>query len=169
MPPHGNRAGGRCASFPSIVAVGARAALPHANPTKRTVAEADLLLVDWGASGPFYKSDLTRVLPGRKISPKFEQVYGLVKRAQERAIQKIRPGAVAEVFSFPVRGEADLVEAHLFDEVAAGVPAVDGEVEAADTAGGAVMGQSGCGKTTLLRIIAAALLPTSGRARTGSS
>src|SRR5205814_5831636 len=62
------RAGGKCAAFPSIIAVGERAALPHAPPTQRTVAEASLLLVDWGASGPFYKIDLTRILVTRKNS-----------------------------------------------------------------------------------------------------
>src|SRR5262249_48729974 len=62
------RAGGRCTSFPSIVAVGPRAALPHAPPTAHKVHEAELLLVDWGASGRFYKSDLTRVLLPRKTS-----------------------------------------------------------------------------------------------------
>src|SRR5207248_1385023 len=60
------RFGGTCTSFPSIVAAGARAALPHAPPTGRTVGESELLLVDWGASGRFYKSDLTRVLLPRK-------------------------------------------------------------------------------------------------------
>ncbi len=86
------RAGGQGASFPSIVAVGDRAALPHAPPTDRAVAEADLLLVDWGASGRFYKSDLTRVLATRTISPKLEEVYRVVLTAQERAIGTIRPG-----------------------------------------------------------------------------
>jgi Xaa-Pro aminopeptidase len=89
------RAGGRCASFPSIVAVGERAALPHAPPTARRVAEAQLLLVDWGASGRFYKSDLTRILCTRKISPKLERVYTVVLTAQQQAIRAIRPGAKA--------------------------------------------------------------------------
>src|SRR5262249_29418542 len=79
------RCGGRGTSFPSIVAVGERAALPHAPPTERTVDGAKLLLVDWGASCRFYKSDLTRVLVRRKSlasakeggqdGAKLEQIY----------------------------------------------------------------------------------------------
>jgi Xaa-Pro aminopeptidase len=104
---HVRRCGGWCTPFPSVVAVGERAALPHAPPTGKTVAEAGLLLVDWGASGRFYKSDLTRVLLTRKnsafprtsqggcIDPKLEEVYTVVLRAQERALRSIRPGAKA--------------------------------------------------------------------------
>jgi Xaa-Pro aminopeptidase len=86
------RVGGKETSFPSIVAVGERAALPHAPPTDRKVGGAELLLVDWGASGRFYKSDLTRVLATRTISPKLQEVYAVVMRAQERALRRIRPG-----------------------------------------------------------------------------
>jgi Xaa-Pro aminopeptidase len=90
------RAGGRCTSFPSIIAVGERAALPHAPPTSKTVAEAELLLVDWGAKGRFYNCDLTRVLATRKIAPKLEEVYMVVLRAQAKALQAIHPGAKAK-------------------------------------------------------------------------
>ena len=99
------RAGGRCTSFPSIVAVGPRAALPHCPPSQKRVGEAPLLLVDWGASGRFYKSDLTRVLMPRRTSrfsasekaghsaePKLREVYDVVLRAQEAAIMALRPG-----------------------------------------------------------------------------
>jgi Xaa-Pro aminopeptidase len=97
------RAGGRCSSFPSIVAVGSRAALPHCPPSRRRVAEAELLLLDWGASGRFYKSDLTRVLVprttsllshgnGRSLEPKLQEVYEVVLRAQRSALEVIRPG-----------------------------------------------------------------------------
>jgi Xaa-Pro aminopeptidase len=90
------RAGGRCASFPSIIAVGERAALPHAPPTGKTVADAELLLVDWGAKGHFYNCDLTRVLATHRIAPKLEKVYAVVLQAQAKALQAVRPGAKAK-------------------------------------------------------------------------
>jgi Xaa-Pro aminopeptidase len=87
------RAGGTCTSFPTIVAVEERAALPHAPPTDKSVADGNLVLVDWGAAGRFYKSDLTRVLATRTISPKLQKVYEVVLKAQQQAIRRIRPGA----------------------------------------------------------------------------
>jgi Xaa-Pro aminopeptidase len=98
------RCGGRCTSFPSIVAADERSALPHAPPTERTVEGAELLLVDWGASGRFYKSDLTRILVPRKNSAfapggsgaqgetKLDHIYAVVLQAQRQALDKIRPG-----------------------------------------------------------------------------
>lgn len=85
--------GGRKPSFDPIVAVGARAALPHARPGTTRLNEGDLVLVDWGsttASG--YRSDLTRVWSTARISAKLDKVYRVVFTAQRRAIEAIRPG-----------------------------------------------------------------------------
>jgi Xaa-Pro aminopeptidase len=96
------RCGGVGCSFPPIVAVGERAALPHCPPTSRRVAESELLLVDWGAVGPgHYKSDLTRVLRTRTTPtssgtrPRLEEIHDLVLRAQQAAIGAVRPGVAA--------------------------------------------------------------------------
>ena len=91
-------------SFPTIIAVGERAALPHAPPTGKRVRESGFLLVDWGASGPLYKSDLTRMLLPRKNAPspesqsdaKLDAVYGLVLKgpaAGDCLDSPWRPGA----------------------------------------------------------------------------
>ena len=88
--------GGMCSSFPPIVGVGVRAALPHAPLSDTRLDAADFVLVDWGAKGRFYMSDLTRVLATRKISPKLAEVHAAVCRAQARAIACIRPGAVVQ-------------------------------------------------------------------------
>jgi Xaa-Pro aminopeptidase len=87
------RLGGKGSSFPPIIAAGERAALPHAPPSARTASDGEMLLIDWGASGTFYKSDLTRTLGTRKISPKLEEVYTVVAKAQQAALALIRPGA----------------------------------------------------------------------------
>jgi Xaa-Pro aminopeptidase len=84
--------GGKSCSFPSIIAVGPRSALPHARPTNQKIGASDFVLVDWGANGGLYMSDLTRVLVTGKISPKLERVYRVVLSAQEQAIAAIRPG-----------------------------------------------------------------------------
>ncbi len=84
--------GAKGCSFPPIVAVGARAALPHARPTDQKIGADDFVLVDWGADAGPYKSDLTRVLVTGKISPKLERIYRVVLSAQEQAIAAIRPG-----------------------------------------------------------------------------
>lgn len=91
------RCGAVSAAFPPIVAVGPRAALPHAHPTADArIGDDDFLLVDWGATdgmpGQPYKSDLTRMIVTGKVTNKFEQVYLTVLKAQERGISAIRPG-----------------------------------------------------------------------------
>jgi len=90
------RFGAKALSFSPIVAVGARAALPHATPTRRQLSESDFVLIDWGANSGLYMSDLTRILVTGKISPKLRKIYGIVLKAQLAAIDAIRPGMTCE-------------------------------------------------------------------------
>ncbi|MFO0960817.1 MAG: aminopeptidase P family protein [Isosphaeraceae bacterium] len=84
------------ASFPPIVAAGANAALPHHQPTDADrLGDSGFVLIDWGARGRPYQSDLTRVVAMGKVTPRFEEVYRIVLAAQERALAAIRPGAAA--------------------------------------------------------------------------
>jgi Xaa-Pro aminopeptidase len=90
------RFGAKALSFPAIVAVGDRAALPHATPTKRRLSESDFTLIDWGVISGLYMSDLTRIIVTGRISPKLRRIYGVVLKAQLAAIDAIRPGRTCE-------------------------------------------------------------------------
>jgi Xaa-Pro aminopeptidase len=90
------RFGAKALSFPAIVAVGPRAALPHATPTARRLGESDFTLVDWGANSGLYMSDLTRIIVTGRISPKLRKIYGVVLKAQLAAIEAIRPGVTCQ-------------------------------------------------------------------------
>lgn len=89
------RHGGQCTSFTPIVGVGRRGALPHGRPMANVhIRDDEFVLIDWGARGRGYVSDLTRILVTGRISPKLERVYGVVLKAQLAAIEAIRPGAL---------------------------------------------------------------------------
>ncbi|MDZ4672808.1 MAG: aminopeptidase P family protein [Gemmatimonadota bacterium] len=79
--------------FPTIVASGPRAALPHARTSDRVLEAGDFLLVDFGAEVGGYCADLSRTfLIGARATGRQREVYGLVQAAQLRARTAIRAG-----------------------------------------------------------------------------
>jgi Xaa-Pro aminopeptidase len=78
--------------FPSIVASGPNAALPHARPTARRLERGDFLLMDFGAVVRGYCSDITRTFVIGKASDEQREVHGIVRLANERAARALRPG-----------------------------------------------------------------------------
>jgi Xaa-Pro aminopeptidase len=86
------RRGSEWHPFPTIVASGPRAALPHARTSARPVGRGEWLLLDFGAQVDGYCADLTRtVLVGARADDRQRAVYELVRSAQERALTNLRP------------------------------------------------------------------------------
>ena len=79
-------------SFDTIVASGKRAALPHGIATSKKIEEGDLILIDYGARYQGYYSDETQTVVVGKPSARQEEIYEVVKEAQEKAFEAIRPG-----------------------------------------------------------------------------
>ena len=79
-------------AFPSIVASGERAALPHARASERTIERGDFLLLDFGAVVGGYCSDVTRTVVVGQATAEQREVYDVVRQAQERAVAGVRAG-----------------------------------------------------------------------------
>jgi Xaa-Pro aminopeptidase len=86
------RLGAEKPSFDTIVAGGARSALPHAQPTPARLETGQLVVVDMGALQDGYCSDMTRMLflgsPGAKV----KRMYRAVLEAQLAGIDAVRAG-----------------------------------------------------------------------------
>jgi Xaa-Pro aminopeptidase len=84
------------APFSPIVASGARAALPHARPSKKIVARGEFLLLDFGAQCGGYCSDLTRTVIVGSASAEQRGVYEIVKGANAEASAHVRAGMTGQ-------------------------------------------------------------------------
>src|SRR5471030_2741126 len=80
------RLGAEKPSFETIVAGGARSALPNAQPTGAPLATGQLVVVDMGALQDGYCSDMTRMLFLGTPSAKVKRAYRAVLEAQLAAI-----------------------------------------------------------------------------------
>jgi Xaa-Pro aminopeptidase len=89
------RLGAEGVAFESIVAAGARSALPHARPTTEQIGSNRLLLFDVGALRAGYCSDMTRVVHLGKAGRRAKELYRAVLEAQLAAIDAVRPGVTA--------------------------------------------------------------------------
>ena len=83
--------GGEGVSFPTIVASGPSAALPHARTSSRKLKNGDTVVIDFGAIYNHYCSDTTRTLI-LGDNPKAYKIYKIVQSAQKTAIKAIKIG-----------------------------------------------------------------------------
>jgi Xaa-Pro aminopeptidase len=85
--------GAEAASFPSIVAAGAHAALPHAQPRGEPIPRDVLVTIDWGALNDGYCSDCTRTYAtGERLPARAREIYELVLAAQRAGVEAVRAG-----------------------------------------------------------------------------
>lgn len=83
-------------AFETIVASGVRSAFPHGGCTDRKIQKGDLVVVDIGATYKYYRSDMTRTIVAGKLSAKQKKIYEIVRLAQEKAFQAVKPKAKAK-------------------------------------------------------------------------
>jgi Xaa-Pro aminopeptidase len=101
------RLGAEAVSFPPIVAAGDHGALPHATPRDVAIPAGTLCVIDWGAQLDGYASDCTRTYATGEVDPRDGEVYALVLRAQEAALEAVRPGPTGRELDAVARAVID--------------------------------------------------------------
>ena len=84
--------GGEKPAFDTIVASGFGPPYPMEPPPKRDWQRGETVVIDFGARFQGYHSDETKTLILGKPDAKTKRIYEIVRRAQAKAIQAVRPG-----------------------------------------------------------------------------
>jgi len=77
-------------SFDSIVASGINSTLPHAGASEKEIEAGDFVTLDFGCIYKSYCSDMTRTVMVGKPTAKHKEIYDLVYKAQQAAIDACR-------------------------------------------------------------------------------
>lgn len=79
-------------SFKPIIGSGPRGALPHARAGQRQLTKGDFVVIDMGCIYKGYCSDMTRTFLLGQPTNKQLEIYNLVLKAQQTALEAIKPG-----------------------------------------------------------------------------
>ncbi|WP_252502625.1 Xaa-Pro peptidase family protein [Sporosarcina sp. Marseille-Q4943] len=82
-------------AFDTMVLSGPKTASPHGTPGDRKIQKGDFILFDLGVVYEGYCSDITRTVAFGEPSDKQLEIYETVKKAEQAAIDLIRPGVKA--------------------------------------------------------------------------
>jgi Xaa-Pro aminopeptidase len=94
--------GAEALAFDVACLAGPEAALPHGSPADRPVRTGAVLLFDFGAQVAGYRSDMTRTLFVGEPTERDLEVYKVVAKSQEAAIEAVRAGLAAAVHGAPL-------------------------------------------------------------------
>ncbi len=86
--------GAEATSFPTIIASGARSALPHGRATAQTIG-VGFVVCDFGVILDSYCSDQTRTVWVGKPTAEARRAYEAVREAQQAAVAAVRSGITA--------------------------------------------------------------------------
>jgi Xaa-Pro aminopeptidase len=93
-----SKAGAEGMSFPTIIAGGERSSLPHGRASRATIPGGGFVVCDFGVILAGYCSDMTRTVYVGRPAGEARRVYEAVRRAQQAAVEAVRPGVtVGEV------------------------------------------------------------------------
>ena len=84
--------GAQGSSFQTIVASGARSAMPHGVASNKEIKNGDVIIMDYGAIYQGYCSDITRTIFLGKPDEKMTKIYDIVLRAQKEALNGAHKG-----------------------------------------------------------------------------
>ncbi len=76
-------------SFETIVAGGARSALPHGVASPQPIPNNGFVILDFGVILAGYCSDMTRTLYVGKPTARARRMYGAVREAQQAALEAV--------------------------------------------------------------------------------
>ncbi len=79
----------------ALVLIGPAAALPHGSKMPHKLKEGDVVLIDGGCTIEGYESDVTRTGVFGKASDKVQQVFEIVRKAQDAALDAARAGKLS--------------------------------------------------------------------------
>ncbi|MDW0118476.1 Xaa-Pro peptidase family protein [Sporosarcina thermotolerans] len=82
-------------SFDTMVLSGPKTASPHGKPGSRKIQKGDFILFDLGVVYEGYCSDITRTVAFGEPSEKQREIYETVRKAEQAAIDLVRPGVKA--------------------------------------------------------------------------
>jgi Xaa-Pro aminopeptidase len=100
-------------SFETIVASGARAALPHAKPTDKALKQGEAIIIDFGCQAGGYTSDETCTIALGEVNEKLREILDVVDEARKAGIRAVRAGLPVHELDTVVRGT---VEEHGYGE-----------------------------------------------------
>jgi len=101
------RLGAEDVSFETIVAAGPNGALPHHRPSDRTIAEGDLVVIDFGALLDGYHSDMTRTIMVGEWTPTQQRMFEVVRDSQAAGVAAVAAGVETEAVDKACRDVID--------------------------------------------------------------
>lgn len=88
--------GADASSFEPIIGSGPNGSVGHHRPGERRICHGDAVIMDFGCRVNGYCSDVTRTIFCSSPSKEMEQVYEIVRDAQQTAVASVRPGIEAQ-------------------------------------------------------------------------